>query len=53
MTVSDLIEKLGTMPPETTVMLWSRMDDPQHRKLEIVELSTPKSDPSAEVVVLS
>jgi hypothetical protein len=53
MTVSELIEELGTMPPEATVMLWSRMDDPQHHRVERVELSTTKSDPSAEMVVLS
>jgi hypothetical protein len=53
MTVSDLIDKLRAMPPDATVMLWSRMDEPQHRRLESVELSTTKSDPYAEVVVLS
>jgi hypothetical protein len=53
MTVSELIEKLRAMPPDTTVMLWSRMDDPQHRRVERVELLTTKSDPYAEIVVLS
>ena len=53
MTVYELIEKLRDMPPDATVMLWSRMDDPQHRKLESVELATTKSDVSVEVVVLS
>jgi len=53
MTVSELIEELSAMPPDATVMLWSRMDDPQHRKVERLELSTTKSDPSAEIVVLS
>jgi hypothetical protein len=53
MTVSELIDQLSAMPPDATVMLWSRMDDPQHRRLESVELSTTKSDPYAEVVVLS
>jgi hypothetical protein len=32
MTVSELIAELRAMPPETTVMLWSRMDDTQHRR---------------------
>jgi hypothetical protein len=53
MTVSELIEELRTMPPDATVMVWSRMDDPQHRRLDRVELSTTKSDPTAEIVVLS
>jgi len=53
MTVSELIDNLRAMPPDATVMLWSRMDEPQHRRLESVELATPKSDPSAEIVVLS
>jgi len=53
MTVSELIDQLSAMPPDATVMLWSRMDDPQNRRLESVELSTTKSDPYAEVVVLS
>jgi hypothetical protein len=53
MTVSELIEELRTMPPDANVMLWSRMDDPQHRRVERVELSTTKSDPYAEIVVLS
>ena len=53
MTVSELIEELSAMPPDAIVMLWSRMDDPQHRKVERLELSTTKSDPSAEIVVLS
>jgi hypothetical protein len=53
MTVSDLIDKLRAMPPDATVMLWSRMDEPQRRRLESVELSTTKSDPYAEDVVLS
>jgi hypothetical protein len=53
MTVSELIDEFSTMPPDATVMLWSRMDEPQHRRLESVELSTTKSDPHAEVVVLS
>jgi hypothetical protein len=53
MTVSQLIEELSAMPPDATVMLWSRMDDPHHRRIESVELSTAKSDPSAEIVVLS
>jgi hypothetical protein len=53
MTVSELIDQLRAMPPDATVMLWSRMDDPQHRRVESVELSTTKSDPTAEVVVLS
>ena len=53
MTVSELIEELSAMPPNATVMLWSGMDDPQHRRIERVELSTAKSDPSAEIVVLS
>jgi len=53
MTVSELIEELSAMPPDATVMRWSRMDDPQHRKVERLELSTTKSDPSAEIVVLS
>ena len=46
MTVSELIEGLRAMPPDATVMLWSRMDDPQHRRLERIELSTTKSDPT-------
>jgi len=50
MTVSELIEELSAMPPNATVI---RMDDPQHRRIESVELSTAKSDPSAEIVVLS
>jgi hypothetical protein len=29
MTVSELIEELRAMPSQATVMLWSRMDDPQ------------------------
>jgi hypothetical protein len=53
MTVSELIDELRVMPPDATVMLWSRMDEPQHRRLESIELSTTKSDPYAEVVVLS
>ena len=53
MTVSELIEELSAMPPDATVMPWSRMDDPQHRKVKRLELSTTKSDPSAEIVVLS
>jgi hypothetical protein len=53
MTVSELIDKLRAMPPDVTVMLWSRMDDPQHRKLETVDVVTTKSDPSAAIVVLS
>ena len=53
MTVSELIEELRAMPPDATVMLWSRMDDPQHRRVERVELSTTKSDPYSEIVVLS
>jgi hypothetical protein len=53
MTVSELIEELSAMPANATVMVWSRMDDPQHRSIESVELSTAKSDPSAEIVVLS
>jgi len=53
MTVSELIEELRAMPSESTVMLWTRMDDPQHRKLESVNLETTKADPSEEVVVLS
>ena len=53
MTVSELIDELRAMPPDANVMLWSRMDEPQHRRLESVELSTTKSDPTAEVVVLS
>jgi hypothetical protein len=53
MTVSELIEKLAAMPPDATVMLWNRMDDPQHRKIETVDVVTRKSDPSAEIVVLS
>jgi hypothetical protein len=53
MTVSELIETLRAMPPDATVMLSSRMDDPQHRNVERVELSTTKSDPYAEIVVLS
>jgi hypothetical protein len=53
MTVSELIDELRAMPPDATVMLWSRIDEPQHRRLESVELSTTKSDPHAEVVVLS
>jgi hypothetical protein len=53
MTVSELIDELRAMPPDATVMLWSRIDEPQHRRPESVELSTTKSDPHAEVVVLS
>jgi hypothetical protein len=53
MTVSELIDELRAMPPDADVMLWSRMDDPQHRRLETVELSTTKSDLSVEIVVLS
>ena len=53
MTVSELIDELRAMPADAPVMLWTRMDDPQHRRLESVELSTTKLDPSAEVVVLS
>ena len=53
MTVSELIEELSAMPANAIVMFWSRMDDPQHRSIESVELSTAKSDPSAEIVVLS
>jgi hypothetical protein len=53
MTVSELIEKLSAMPPDAPVMIWGRMDDPQHRRIESVELATAKSDPSAEIVVLS
>jgi hypothetical protein len=41
------------MPPNATVMLWNRMDDPQHRRVERIELSTTKSDPYAEIVVLA
>jgi hypothetical protein len=52
MTVSELIEELRAMPSQATVMLWSRMDDPQHRRVQRVELSTTKSDPTAEIVVL-
>ena len=39
MTVSELIEELRAMPADATVMLWNRMDDPQHRKVERIELS--------------
>ena len=53
MTVGELIEELGAMPSDATVMVWARMDDPQHRKIERVELSTTKADPTAEIVVLS
>jgi hypothetical protein len=53
MTVSELIEELRAMPSDAPVMLWSRMDDPQHRRLERIELSTTKADPTAEIVVLS
>jgi hypothetical protein len=53
MTVSELIDELCVMPPDATVMLFNRMDEPQHRRVESVELSTTKSDPYAEVVVLS
>jgi hypothetical protein len=53
MTVSELIEGLRAMPADATVMLWSRMDDPQHRRVERIELSTTKSDPYSEIVVLS
>jgi hypothetical protein len=53
MTVYELIEELRAMPSNATVMVWSRMDDPQHREIERVELSTTKSDPTAEIVVLS
>jgi hypothetical protein len=53
MTVSELIEELPAMLPDATVMIWSRMDEPQHRKIDSVELATTKSDPSAEIVVLS
>jgi hypothetical protein len=53
MTVSELIDNLRAMPSDATVMLWSQMDEPHHRRVERVELSTPKSDPAAEVVVLS
>jgi hypothetical protein len=48
MTVSELIDELRAMPSDATVMLWSRMDDPQHRRVERIELSTTKSDPYAE-----
>jgi hypothetical protein len=48
MTVSELIEELRAMPPpDAPVMLWSRMDDPHHRRVQRVELSTTKSDPTA------
>ena len=53
MTVSELIEELRAMPPDATVTLFSRMDEPQHRRVERIELSTTKSDPSVEIVVLS
>jgi hypothetical protein len=53
MTVSELIDELCVMPPDATVMLFSRMDEPQHRRVESVELSMTKSDPYTEVVVLS
>jgi hypothetical protein len=53
MTVAELIEELRAMPSEAIVMLWSRMDDPHHRRIQRVELSTTKSDPTAEIVVLS
>jgi hypothetical protein len=53
MTVFKLIEELRAMPADATVMLWNRMDDPQHRRVERIELSTTKSDPNAEIVVLS
>jgi len=53
MTVSELIEELRAMPVDATVMVWSRMDEPQHRRVERIELSTTKSDPSVEIVVLS
>jgi hypothetical protein len=53
MTVSELIEQLRAVPADAPVMVWSRMDDPQHRKIESVEFATTKSDPSAEIVVLS
>jgi hypothetical protein len=45
MTVSELIDQLRAMPPDVTVMLWSRMDDPQHRRLESVELFDNKIRP--------
>jgi hypothetical protein len=53
MTVDELIEELRAMPSDAPVMLWTRMADPQHRKIERVELSTTKADPTAEIVVLS
>ena len=53
MTVSELIDELRAMPPDATVTLFSRMDEPQHRRVERIELSTTKSDPSVEIVVLS
>jgi hypothetical protein len=53
MTVSELIARLAAMPPDATVMLWSRTDEPHHRRLESVELSTTKSNPDEEVVALS
>jgi len=52
MTVSELIEQLRAMPPDASVMIWNRMDDPQHRNIESVGLATAKADPSAEIVVL-
>jgi hypothetical protein len=53
MTVSELIEQLRAMPPDASVTIWNRMDDPQQWNIESVELATAKSDPSAEIVVLS
>jgi hypothetical protein len=50
MTVYELIEELRAMPSNATVMAWSRMDDPQHREIERVELSTTKSDPTPEML---
>jgi len=41
------------MPFDATVMLWSRLDDPQDPKIESVDLETTKSDASAVIVVLS
>ena len=47
------LDELRAMPPDATVTLFSRMDEPQHRRVERIELSTTKSDPSVEIVVLS
>jgi hypothetical protein len=38
------------MPPDATVMLWNRMDDPQHRRVERIEHSTTKSDPTQKLL---